>query len=101
MKLGMKRENKIEYLFHCLSKQIIQLCIDNDIGNIVIGRNKGWKQNVDLDYGSKHKDDTQNFVIPYSKLRKFIKKMENKPVRLINKEDLALAVKDIAKLNDR
>ena len=46
-------------------------------------------------------DDTQNFVIPYSKLRKFIKKMENKPVRLINKEDLALAVKDIAKLNDR
>lgn len=56
--LGMKRNHKIDYMFHCLSKQIIKLCVDNDIGNIAIGRNKGWKQHVDLDHGSKHRDDT-------------------------------------------
>ena len=42
-KLGMKRNHKMNHMFHCLSKQIIKLCVDNDIGNIVIGRNQGWK----------------------------------------------------------
>lgn len=47
-KLNMKRSNKLDYEFHCLSKTIIQLCIDNDIGNIVIGYNKNWKQKSNL-----------------------------------------------------
>jgi hypothetical protein len=41
--MNMKRQNIFEYEFHCLSKRIIQLCIENDIGNIVIGHNKNWK----------------------------------------------------------
>lgn len=47
-RLNMKRQNKLEYEFHCLSKKIIQLCIENDIGNIVIGHNKNWKQDCNL-----------------------------------------------------
>ena len=58
MRLGMKRENKIDYIFHCLSKKVISLCIDNDIGSIVIGRNKGWKQEVNLDGKSNVKKNT-------------------------------------------
>ena len=44
-KMNMKRQNIFDYEFHCLSKRIIRLCIENDIGNIVIGHNKNWKQN--------------------------------------------------------
>ena len=34
------KRNKLEYEFHCLSKKIIDLCLENNIGNIVIGHNK-------------------------------------------------------------
>ena len=47
-RINMKRQNIFEYEFHCLSKRIIQLCIENDIGNIVIGHNKNWKQKSNL-----------------------------------------------------
>lgn len=47
-KLHMKRNNKLNYEFHCLSKKIIELCIENDIGNIIIGHNNGWKNEVNL-----------------------------------------------------
>lgn len=45
--------------------------------------------------------DESNLFVPYSKLRKTIKKFETKPVKKINNNDLAMAVKDLAKLNDR
>ena len=63
-RLNMKRQNKLEYEFHCLSKKIIQLCIENDIGNIVIGHNKNWKQDCNLG-----KRTNQKFVqIPFYSL---------------------------------
>ena len=63
-RLNMKRQNKLEYEFHCLSKKIIQLCIENDIGNIVIGHNKNWKQDCNLG-----KRTNQKFVqIPFNSL---------------------------------
>lgn len=63
-KLNLKRYNKFEYEFGCLSKFIIKLCLDNNIGNIIIGHNKGWKQDVNLG-----KRNNQKFVqIPFNKL---------------------------------
>lgn len=47
-KLSIKRYNMLDYEFHCISKKIINLCIENDIGNIIIGHNDGWKQNCDM-----------------------------------------------------
>jgi len=66
--LHLKRNNKINTLFHRISKNIIEYCIKNNIGSIVIGRNKNWKQNISIS-----KKNNQNFVqIPFYKLIKQI-----------------------------
>lgn len=49
---------------HKISKFIINFCKKNDIGTIIIGLNKNWKQNVNLG-----KKNNQKFVeIPFSSL---------------------------------
>lgn len=63
-RLSMKRSHKLDFEFHCLSKRIVQLCLENDIGNIAIGHNKGWKQNTSMG-----KKNNQKFVsIPFNDL---------------------------------
>ena len=58
------RNNKINNELHVISRKIIDKLIDNNIGILVIGNNKGWKQNTNL--GNRN---NQNFVsIPYNKL---------------------------------
>ncbi|NVM56343.1 MAG: IS200/IS605 family element transposase accessory protein TnpB [Candidatus Helarchaeota archaeon] len=47
-RLNQKRNNKIEDLFHKLSRAIISYCLGNDIKIIVIGYNPQWKQKVNL-----------------------------------------------------
>lgn len=62
--LYSKRNNEIEDLMHKVSRHIVRLMNDNRIGNVVCGRNKGWKDSITL--GSK---TNQNFVqIPYERL---------------------------------
>ena len=68
-KLSLKRRNKIEDYLHKASKKIIELCIDRKIGRVVIGHNKGWKQEIELG-----KRINQNFVqIPFNRLIDMIK----------------------------
>jgi len=68
-RLYIKRNNKINTLFHRISREVINYCIKNDIGTIVIGYNSGWKQNINIS-----KRNNQNFVqIPFCKLLKQIK----------------------------
>lgn len=63
-KLTLKRNNKINDYIHKTSKKIIQLCQENNIDNIVIGKNDGWKQKINI--GNKN---NQNFVqIPFENL---------------------------------
>ncbi|MFX1282272.1 MAG: RNA-guided endonuclease InsQ/TnpB family protein [Promethearchaeota archaeon] len=63
-KLTIKRNRKINEFFHKTSQKIIEYCVRNDIGTIVIGYNPEWKQNCKIG-----KKNTQNFVsIPYNKL---------------------------------
>ena len=62
--LNNRRNFWIEDKIHKVSRWIINFCIENNIGSIVIGLNKGWKQNIDLG-----KKTNQKFVeIPFSKL---------------------------------
>ena len=62
--LNNRRSFWIDDKIHKISRWIINFCINNNIGNIVIGLNKGWKQDVDLG-----KKNNQKFVeIPFSKL---------------------------------
>ncbi len=68
-KLALKRNNKIEYYMHHVSKFIVTHCIQNDISNIVIGYNEGWKQEVNMS-----RKNNQNFtMIPFLKLINQIK----------------------------
>jgi putative transposase len=67
-KLHITRNNKINTLFHRISKNIIEYCIQNDIGTIVIGYNKAWKHKINIG-----KRNNQNFIqIPFLKLIKQI-----------------------------
>jgi putative transposase len=67
--LTHKRNCKIEHEFHQLSNIIIQLCVEYNIGTIVVGVNKGWKDEVNMS-----KRVNQNFVsIPYTKMTQHLK----------------------------
>ena len=63
-KLHLIRNNKLTTLFHRISKNVIDYCIQNNIGTIVIGYNHGWKQKINIG-----KRNNQKFVqIPFLKL---------------------------------
>jgi len=62
--LTFKRNNKVANYLHHTSRFVINYCIANDIKNIVIGKNEGWKQNVNIG-----KMNNQKFVsIPFNTL---------------------------------
>lgn len=46
--LKRKRENRIKDIIRKSVKYILDYCIQNDIGTIVIGHNKGWKQEINI-----------------------------------------------------
>ena len=63
-KLTQRRNNKINDQFHKISRKIINYCVDNDFGTIIIGYNRFWKQKINMG-----RRNNQNFVqLPYFKL---------------------------------
>jgi len=59
--LTLKRNNKIKDYMHKASKYIVDYCLANNIRTIILGYNKGWKQEVNM-----NKENNQKFVsIPY------------------------------------
>ena len=46
--LTTKRNFKMEYFMHCASRWIINYCIENNVGIIVVGKNDKWKQECDM-----------------------------------------------------
>ena len=79
-KLSLKRNRKINCFFHLVSYLVILYCKMWDIDTIVLGRNKLWKQEIDLG-----KTTNQNFMnIPFYKLYQMIKyKAEEAGIRVI------------------
>lgn len=69
LKLTYKRNNKVTDYLHRASKYVIYHCLANDIGTIIIGSNKEWKQGSNLG-----KKSNQNFVsIPFDRFKEMIK----------------------------
>ncbi len=63
-KLTKKRNNKINDQFHKISRKIINYCVDNNFGTIIIGYNQFWKQKINIGH-----INNQKFVqLPYFKL---------------------------------
>ena len=56
-----KRNNKVLDFMHKASRYLVNYAIENNVSKIIIGYNKGWKQNIELG-----KKTNQQFVqIPY------------------------------------
>ncbi|MFX1236897.1 MAG: RNA-guided endonuclease InsQ/TnpB family protein [Promethearchaeota archaeon] len=63
-KLSTKRTNKINDIFHKISRTIVRYSVAHDFGKIVIGYNASWKQGVNIG-----RRNNQNFVqVPFLKL---------------------------------
>jgi putative transposase len=63
-KITHYRNNFIEDKLHKISRFIVDYCVENNIGKIVIGNNKQWKTGINIG-----KKNNQKFVnIPHSKL---------------------------------
>jgi putative transposase len=66
--LTFKRNQKVEDYMHKASRLFVNWCVENDIDTVVIGRNNGWKQEVNVG-----KANNQNFVsIPHNRLIQMI-----------------------------
>jgi putative transposase len=58
-----KRNRRIDHYMHTASKRIIDLLVKEGIGMLVIGKNDGWKQEVNMG-----KRNNQNFVqVPHAR----------------------------------
>jgi len=67
-KLSLKRNNKINDYLHKSSSYIVNQLVSKSINTLIIGRNKDWKQDINI--GSKN---NQNFVsIPFYKFIQMI-----------------------------
>ena len=60
-KLSLWRENQISNYFHKVTSDFVRVCKENKIDTVIIGRNKGWKENVNL--GSRN--NQQFKMIPF------------------------------------
>jgi len=79
-----KRNNQIKDILHKISEYIIKYCLNNNIRNIVIGKNKQWKSKINIG-----KRNNQNFVnIPHTKFIEYLKyKAKLNGIKLIETEE--------------
>ena len=83
-KLTRKRKLKVDNYLHWASRQVINLCLEHHISKIVIGKNDGWKQDINLG-----KINNQNFVqIPFNRFIQMIEyKTEDVGIEVILTEE--------------
>lgn len=63
--LSRKRTLFMRDYMHKVSHSIIQFCIENGVGTVIIGENKGWKQNSNIGHRN-----NQSFVsVPFDMLK--------------------------------
>ncbi len=61
----INRNNRVNYYMNKTARIIVNYCIENDIGNIVVGYNPDWKRNINIG-----KSNNQKFTqIPHGNLR--------------------------------
>lgn len=64
-----KRNRRVNHAMSVAAKRIVNYCIENRIGNIVVGYNPDWKREINIS-----KQNNQNFAqIPHGKLREKLK----------------------------
>ena len=79
-----KRSRRLDYLMHTFSRFAINYCKENNIGTIVLGKNDGWKDGLNIG----HKNNQIFEDIPYlSFINKLTYKCENEGINLIKTEE--------------
>lgn len=78
-RLTDKRNNKIKDYLHKASRIIVNQLVSMEIGTVIVGHNKGWKQDTNIG-----KVNNQNFVqIPHSTFIKMLRyKCQQKGIQL-------------------
>jgi len=67
--IANKRYNRVRDYLHKASRYVVDYCVSNNLGTLVIGHNEGWKQDINIG-----KVNNQKFVnIPHSVLIEQIK----------------------------
>ena len=82
--ITFKRYQRIKNYMHNASAYVVKWCVENDIDTLVVGKNKEWKQSIDMG-----KQINQKFVsIPYQMLLQQLKyKCENVGIKYIETEE--------------
>ena len=82
--LSYKRNKRINDFLHKTSRYLVDFCVKHKIGTIVIGRNKEWKESIQLG-----RITNQNFVyIPFYKLFKMLEyKCKRIGIKLVQQEE--------------
>lgn len=102
-KLTRKRNNKISNYLHNTSKHLIDYCMKNNISNIVVGYNEGWK---DCGMSGRTKEvrqrNNQNFIsIPFRTFINQVKyKAEQVGIKIIIHEESYTSKCDALSLED-
>ena len=81
---GERRSRQINDMLHKISRSIVNFCVDNQFGTIVIGYNKSWKQEANLG-----RRNNQNFVmLPHGRFIAMITyKAEELGIKVIAREE--------------
>lgn len=82
--ITFKRYQRIKNYMHNASAYVVKWCVVNNIDTLVVGKNKEWKQNMDMS-----KQSNQKFVsIPHQMLLQQLKyKCENAGIKYIETEE--------------
>ena len=83
-------------MMHKISTDIVRYCAEHDVGTIVMGVNRGWKQGSDMG-----KVNNQNFTgIPHDRLRKMIMyKAAREGIRIMEQEESYTSKADITAMD--
>lgn len=83
-RLTFKRNCKVADYLHKASRQMVNELVQEKIGNLVIGKNDGWKQSIYIG-----KKNNQNFVqIPHAKFIEMLTyKVELEGIKVITREE--------------
>lgn len=66
--LNHKRNCRIDNYLHTTSRRVVEWCVVNQIGTLIIGKNANWKQSINIS-----KKNNQQFVsIPHARLIEMI-----------------------------
>lgn len=95
-RLSLRHDCFTKDMMHKVSTDIVRYCVQHGVGTIVMGVNRGWKQEPGMG-----KVNNQNFMgIPHDRLRKMIRyKAAMEGIRVIEQEESYTSKADITAMD--